>query len=62
MKKLKTVMVSAAAMVDVDNKVLIAQRQKDKFMADYWEFPGGKLEDDELQSVLSKGNKRRAWG
>ena len=32
MKKLKTVMVSAAAMVDVDNKVLIAQRQKDKFM------------------------------
>ena len=48
MKKLKTVMVSAAAMVDVDNKVLIAQRQKDKFMADYWEFPGGKLEDDEL--------------
>jgi 8-oxo-dGTP diphosphatase len=48
MKKLKIVMVSAAAMVDVDNKVLIAQRQKDKFMADYWEFPGGKIEDDEL--------------
>ena len=48
MKKLKTVMVSAAAMVDIDNKVLIAQRQKDKFMADYWEFPGGKLEDGEL--------------
>ena len=41
-------MVSAAAMVDIDNKVLIAQRQKDKFMANYWEFPGGKLEDDEL--------------
>ena len=31
MKKLKTVMVSAAAMVDIDNKVLIAKRQKDKF-------------------------------
>ena len=45
MVKSKIVTVSAAAMVDVDNKVLIAQRQKDKFMEDYWEFPGGKLED-----------------
>ena len=42
-------MVSAAAMVDIDNKVLIAQRQKDKFMADYWEFPGGKLEVGETE-------------
>ncbi|MDA9643111.1 (deoxy)nucleoside triphosphate pyrophosphohydrolase [bacterium] len=48
MVKSKIVTVSAAAMVDVDNKVLIAQRQKDKFMKDYWEFPGGKLEDGEL--------------
>ena len=28
MTKSKTVMVSAAAMVDIDNKVLIAQRQE----------------------------------
>ena len=48
MKKSKIVMVSAAAMVDIDNKVLIAQRQEDKFMEGYWEFPGGKLENGEL--------------
>ena len=44
----KIVMVSAAAMVDVDNRVLIAQRQEGKFMAGFWEFPGGKGEKDEL--------------
>ena len=48
MTKSKTVMVSAAAMVDIDNKVLIAQRQEGKFMEGYWEFPGGKLENGEL--------------
>ena len=32
MKKLPIKMVSAIALVDIDNKVLIAQRPKNKFM------------------------------
>ena len=48
MKKLPIKMVSAIALADVDNKVLIAQRPKNKFMEGFWEFPGGKLEANEL--------------
>ena len=40
-------MVSAIALVDIDNKVLIAQRPKNKFMESFWEFPGGKIEKNE---------------
>ena len=39
--------VVAAALVDVDNRVLIAQRPPGKAMAGLWEFPGGKLNEDE---------------
>ena len=35
---------SACALVDVDNRVLIAKRPEGKAMAGLWEFPGGKLE------------------
>ena len=40
-------MVSAIALVDSDDKVLIGQRPDNKFMSGYWEFPGGKLEEKE---------------
>ncbi len=36
-------LVVAAALIDVDNRVLIAQRPAGKSMAGLWEFPGGKL-------------------
>ncbi len=36
-------LVTAAALVDVDGRVLIAQRPQGKSMAGFWEFPGGKL-------------------
>lgn len=39
-----TVLVVAAALVDVDGRVLIAQRPEGKAMAGLWEFPGGKVE------------------
>jgi 8-oxo-dGTP diphosphatase len=44
---MKTVLVSAVALVDVDGRVLIAQRPEGKAMAGLWEFPGGKVESGE---------------
>ncbi|THD44683.1 MAG: 8-oxo-dGTP diphosphatase MutT [Bradyrhizobium sp.] len=40
-------LVAAAALVDADNRVLIARRPKGKALADLWEFPGGKIEAGE---------------
>ena len=37
-------LVVACALVDVDNRVLLAKRPEGKAMAGLWEFPGGKLE------------------
>jgi 8-oxo-dGTP diphosphatase len=42
-----TVLVSAVALIDVDGRVLIAQRPEGKSMAGLWEFPGGKVEEGE---------------
>ena len=41
--KLNVLLVVACALIDSDNRVLIAQRPKGKQLADLWEFPGGKL-------------------
>jgi 8-oxo-dGTP diphosphatase len=43
----KTVLVSAVALIDVDGRVLLAQRPAGKSMAGLWEFPGGKVESGE---------------
>jgi len=44
---MKIVLVSAVALIDVDGRVLLAQRPEGKSMAGLWEFPGGKVEPDE---------------
>lgn len=41
------VLVAACALVDSDERILIAQRPEGKAMADLWEFPGGKVEPGE---------------
>lgn len=46
-KNLKIVLVAAAALVDTDGRVLIAQRPLHKAMPGLWEFPGGKIEPGE---------------
>jgi 8-oxo-dGTP diphosphatase len=43
----KLVLVAACALVDVDGRVLIAERPAGKPMAGLWEFPGGKVEAGE---------------
>jgi len=43
----KTLLVSAVALIDVDGRVLLAQRPEGKSMAGLWEFPGGKIEPGE---------------
>jgi 8-oxo-dGTP diphosphatase len=40
-------LVVAAALVDIDGRVLVQQRPEGKAMAGLWEFPGGKVEPGE---------------
>ena len=46
LQALPTLLVVAVALVDVDGRVLIAQRPEGKSMAGLWEFPGGKVDPD----------------
>ena len=44
---MRLLLVVAVALVDADDRVLIAQRPEGKQFAGLWEFPGGKLEPGE---------------
>ena len=48
---MKTLLVSAVALIDIDGRVLLAQRPEGKSMAGLWEFPGGKVEPGETPEV-----------
>lgn len=43
----RTLLVAAVALVDVDGRVLLAQRPPGKSLAGLWEFPGGKVHEGE---------------
>ena len=47
MPELKLLLVVACALVDVDKRILLAQRPEGKTLAGLWEFPGGKVEPGE---------------
>lgn len=51
--------VVACALVDPDNRILLAQRPEGKSMAGLWEFPGGKIEPGETpeQSLVRELNE-----
>lgn len=44
---MKTVLVSAVALIDPEGRVLLSRRPEGKAMAGLWEFPGGKVEPGE---------------
>jgi 8-oxo-dGTP diphosphatase len=44
---MKLPLVVACALIDADNRVLIAQRPEGKTLAGLWEFPGGKVDPGE---------------
>jgi len=44
---MKTILVSAVALIDIDGRVLLGQRPEGKPMSGMWEFPGGKVEPSE---------------
>ncbi len=46
-KAVPLLLVAAVALIDVDGRVLLAQRPEGKSMAGLWEFPGGKIKDGE---------------
>ena len=41
---MRLLLVVAAALIDADGRVLLAQRPKGKALEGLWEFPGGKLD------------------
>jgi 8-oxo-dGTP diphosphatase len=41
------VLVAAVALIDVEGRVLLAERPPGKHLAGMWEFPGGKVQDGE---------------
>ena len=46
-KPMPLLLVAACALIDTDNRVLLARRPEGKKMAGLWEFPGGKLDPGE---------------
>ena len=59
---LPIILVAAAALVDTDGRVLIAQRPEGKSMAGRWEFPGGKGEDGETPEFALMRELEEALG
>lgn len=43
----KIQLIVACALIDIDGRVLIAERPETKQYGGYWEFPGGKVEQGE---------------
>ena len=43
----RILLVAACALVDTDNRILLAKRPEGKQLAGLWEFPGGKVEAGE---------------
>ena len=61
MPPLKLTLVVAVALIDTDNRILLAQRPEGKQLAGLWEFPGGKVEAGERpEETLAAGGARHS--
>jgi 8-oxo-dGTP diphosphatase len=58
----KVVFVVAAALVDSDGRILLAQRPEGKKMAGLWEFPGGKVDAGETPEFALMRELREELG
>lgn len=58
----RVLLVAAVALVDAENRVLIAERPAGKSMAGLWEFPGGKVETGETPEAALHRELREELG
>ena len=58
----RILLVAAAALIDADGRVLLAQRPVGKSMAGLWEFPGGKLHEGETPEYALMRELREELG
>src|SRR3546814_713027 len=54
--------VTAAALIDGDGRVLVQQRSAHRNMAGLWEFPGGKVEEEETPEAALVRELREELG
>jgi mutator protein MutT len=47
-----------AAILEKENKIMIARRKPGQHLAGYWEFPGGKIEKNETPENCLVSNSR----
>ena len=64
---MKLLLVVAVALIDADNRVLVAQRPQGKQLGGLWEFPGGKVDPGErpeagADSRIARGTGDRGQG
>ena len=59
---MKIIDVVAAVIIDDDGKILIAKRKKGKTLENYWEFPGGKVENNESETDCLKREMYEEFG
>jgi len=61
-KELSDIVKVTAAILVKDEKIIIARRGPDDNLADKWEFPGGKIENDETPGQFSHSLKHADIG